>query len=126
MIRELLMILFVTCTTLSGQLLLKHSVMRIATQVPVPRGIDWLLAAFTSPGVWAAIVIQGVGFVVWVVVISRVKLGLAFALAGAFLYVLMALVSWQLYGERLAPLQWAGIALVSVGVLMISMLGQHA
>jgi multidrug transporter EmrE-like cation transporter len=68
-------------------------------------------------------VIQGVGFVVWVVVISRIKLGLAFALAGAFLYILMALVSWQLYGERLAPLQWVGIVLVSAGVLMISMLG---
>ena len=123
MIRDLLMILFVTCTTLSGQLLLKHSVVRIASLDPVPRGWDWLVAAFASPGVWAAIVIQGVGFVVWVVVISRIKLGVAFALAGAFLYILMALVSWQLYGERLAPLQWVGIVLVSAGVLMISMLG---
>lgn len=123
MIRDLLMILFVTCTTLGGQLLLKQAVSQIAARNPAPTGTDWLVATFLSPGVWAAIVIQGIGFIVWVVVISRIKLGLAFALAGAFLYILMALASWQFFGERLAPFQWIGIVFVSIGVLMISMLG---
>lgn len=124
MIRDLMMILFVTCTTIGGQLLLKRSVMRIASSVPVPKGVDWLVAAFTQPGVWMAILIQGIGFVVWVVVISRVKLGLAFAFAGACLYLLMPLVTWQLYGERLAPLQWFGISLIATGVLMVSLVTQ--
>ena len=65
-----------------------------------------------------------VGFVVWVVVVSRVKLGVAFAISGAFFYLLMAAVTWLLYGERLTLWQWAGIALISTGVLMVSMLGQ--
>ena len=53
-----------------------------------------------------------------------VKLGVAFAISGAFFYFLMAAVTWLLYGERLTLWQWAGIALISTGVLMVSMLGQ--
>ncbi|MGV8932960.1 MAG: hypothetical protein ACOH1R_12725 [Luteimonas sp.] len=115
------MIVFVTCSTLGSQLLVKRAVMGIAARVPVPRGVDWLLAALLSPAVWLAVAIQGVGFIVWMVVVSRVKLGLAFAMSGAFFYILLAALSWYLYDERLAPLQWGGIVLVSVGVLMISL-----
>lgn len=126
MLRDIALIVFVTCTTISGQLLLKRGVTEIGMRDPAPSGLDWLLATFLSPSVWAAIVIQAVGFVVWAVVISRIKLGVAFALAGACLYILMAFASWQLYGERLTPMQWLGIVLVSAGVLMISQLGQTA
>ena len=125
MLRDLLMILFVTCSTLGSQLLIKSTVVGIASRTPAPAGLDWLWAVMLSPKVWAAVAVQGVGFLVWIAVVSRVKLGPAFATSGAFFYTLLAIVSWWLYGERLAPLQWAGIVLVSAGVLMISMLGQQ-
>jgi multidrug transporter EmrE-like cation transporter len=124
MIREILMIVFVTCSTLGSQLLVKQAVTAIAARTPVPAGVTWLLAAMLSPGVLTAIAIQAVGFTVWVVVVSRVKLGVAFAISGAFFYVLLALAGWALYGERLAAGQWVGIVLISVGVLMVSLLGQ--
>lgn len=124
MIREILMIVFVTCSTLASQLLVKRAVTQIAARDPVPQGFQWLLAAGLSPEVIAAVAIQGLGFVVWIVVVSRVKLGLAFAISGSFFYVLMALASWTLYGERLAPLQWLGLALVSGGVLLMTMTGK--
>ncbi|HEY1102422.1 MAG TPA: hypothetical protein VGE70_03275 [Burkholderiaceae bacterium] len=120
------MILFVTCSTLGSQLLIKHAVARLGTHDPVLRGLDWIVAAMTSPTVLLAIAVQAVGFVVWVVVVSRVKLGVAFALSGAFFYILMAAATWLLYGERLTMGQWAGIALISAGVLMVSLLGQPA
>ena len=126
MVRDLLMILFVTCSTLGSQLLIKGAVVAIGARAPAPAGLDWLMAVLVSPKVWAAVVVQGVGFLVWVGVVSRVKLGVAFAASGALFYILLAVVSWHLYGERLAPLQWAGIVLVSAGVLMISAAGQSA
>jgi drug/metabolite transporter (DMT)-like permease len=86
--------------------------------------MPWLIAIIFSPTVIAAIAVQGIGFIVWVVVVSRVKLGVAFAISGAFFYLLMAFATWLLYGERLTPWQWAGIALISAGVLMVSLLGQ--
>lgn len=123
MLKEVLMILFVTCSTLGSQLLVKHAVSQIALRTPPLTGLSWLMAAMFSPWVITAIAIQGIGFVVWVVVVSRVKLGLAFAISGSFFYVLIAVLAWLLYGERLLWGQWAGIALVSVGVLMLSLLG---
>lgn len=124
MFREVLMIVFVTCSTLGSQLLVKRAVTEIATRDPVPTGIHWLLAACLSPHVIAAVAIQGIGFIVWVVVVSRVKLGLAFAISGSFFYILIAAASWLLYGERLAPLQWVGLLLVSSGVLMMTLSGK--
>ena len=126
MLRNILMILFVTCSTLGSQLLIKAAVIRIGARVPVPVGLDWLVAVAFSPKVWLAVTIQGVGFVVWIAVVSRMKLGLAFATSGAFFYILLALLSWWLYGERLAPMQWLGILLISGGVMMLALLGsQH-
>lgn len=125
MIREILMILFVTCATLGSQLLIKRAVAQLAARTPTPAGLDWLMAAMLSPSVIAAIAVQGVGFIVWVVVVSRVKLGVAFAISGGSFYLLMAAATWLLYGERLTPWQWGGIALISVGVVMVSVLGQN-
>lgn len=124
MIREFLMILFVTCSTLGSQLLVKHAVEQIAARDPVPTGLPWLVTAMLSPSVIAAVCIQGIGFMVWVVVVSRIKLGMAFAISGSFFYLLIALASWYFYDERLTPMQWFGIALVSCGVLLLTQAGK--
>lgn len=126
MIREILMIVFVTCSTLGSQLLVKRAVTQIALRDPVPTGLQWLVAACLSPGVIAAVAIQGLGFIVWVVVVSRVKLGLAFAISGSFFYILIAAASWLLYGERLVATQWLGLVLVSSGVLLMTLTGKPA
>lgn len=122
--KDILMIVFVTCSTLGSQLLVKRAVTAIALREPAPTGVEWLLAACLSPGVLAAVAIQAVGFIVWVVVVSRVKLGVAFAISGSFFYILIAAASWFLYGERLGPLQWLGLTLVSSGVLLMTLSGR--
>ncbi len=124
MIREVLMIIFVTFSTLGSQLLVKRAVTQIAARENVPQGINWLIAAGLSPEVIAAVAIQGVGFMVWVVVVSRIKLGLAFAISGSFFYILIACASWALYGEKLVPLQWLGLVMVSGGVLLMTLSGK--
>lgn len=126
MLANLALILFATCSTLGSQLLVKRAVLDIGARTPAPHGVDWLVAAVASPMVWLAVAIQGVGFIVWMVVVSRMKLGVAFATSGSFFYILLALLSWYLYGERLSSGQWAGIVLISCGVLMISLLGRPA
>lgn len=120
---NLLMILFTTCATLGSQLLVKGAVIRIAARGLRAPGGDWLWAVICSPAIWAAVAVQGLGFGVWVAVVSRMKLGIAFATSGALFYVLLAGLGWWLYGERLVPMQWAGIVLVSTGVLMITLFG---
>src|SRR5688572_8700410 len=126
MIREILLILFVTCSTLGSQLLIKRAVGQIAARGLQVGKLDWLIAVSTSVPVIAAVLIQGVGFLVWIMVVSRVKLGVAFGISGAFFYVLMAAASWYFYDEKLIPIQWFGLALISSGVLMVTIAGRAA
>ncbi|KZC39345.1 MULTISPECIES: hypothetical protein [Rhodanobacter] len=121
MIREILMIAFVTLSTMASQLLVKNGVNNIAKNMPDLKGVQWLMAVVLSPSIITAVVIQGVGFLVWVVVVSRVKLGVAFAISGGFFYFLIAISSWLLYGEKLALVQWAGLALITAGVLLMTL-----
>ncbi|WP_175483749.1 hypothetical protein [Frateuria terrea] len=113
------MIIFVTLSTLVSQLLVKNGVSVIGVRDPDLKGGRWLVAALLSPSIIGAIAIQGVGFLVWVVVVSRMKLGVAFAISGAFFYLFIALSSWMIYGEKLSAMQWTGLAMISSGVLMM-------
>lgn len=119
MIREISMIVFVTLSTMASQLLVKSGVNTIAARAPELKGMQWLMAAVLSPSIIAAVAIQGVGFLVWVVVVSRMKLGIAFAISGAFFYLFIALASWLIYGEKLSVLQWGGLAMISCGVVLM-------
>ena len=117
---EFLIIVIVTCMTLGSQLLLKKAITVIGPLLQSDK-LAFLAAAFTSPYVLSAIAMQGFGFILWMFVLSRVKLGIAFALSGAFFYLLIALSSWYLYGERLTIQQWAGLILISVGVVLMTL-----
>lgn len=76
--------------------------------------------AALSPWIYASVVLQILGYVLWLVIVSREKLGVATASIGAGFYMLMALSAWLIYGETLSPLQWVGIALVTSGVVCMS------
>jgi len=65
-------------------------------------------------------VLQVLGYVLWLVIVAREKLGVATATIGAGFYALMALSAWLIYGEALSALQWLGIFLVTCGVVCIS------
>lgn len=119
MIREIPMIVFVTLSTMASQLLVKNGVNTLAARTPDLKGIQWLMAAVLSPSIIAAVAIQGVGFLVWVVVVSKMKLGIAFAISGAFFYFAIAMASWLIYGEKLSLLQWSGLAMISCGVVLM-------
>lgn len=119
MIREVLMIAFVTLSTMGSQLLVKNGVTTLAERTPDLKGMQWLLAAVLSPSIIAAVAVQGLGFLMWVVVVSRMKLGIAFAISGAFFYLLIAFASWIFYGERLSSMQWGGLVMISGGVVLM-------
>jgi uncharacterized membrane protein len=55
------------------------------------------------------------------ILLTRVKLGVATASAGAGFYILTALLAWASYGENLSPAQWVGVGLITAGVVCVSM-----
>jgi drug/metabolite transporter (DMT)-like permease len=76
--------------------------------------------AALSPWIYASLALQLCGYVLWLVIVSREKLGIATASIGGGFYALMALSAWLIYGETLSLVQWIGIALVTVGVFCVS------
>ncbi len=91
-----------------------------ASFTKLPRFIG---SAALTPWNYASVTLQIVSYVMWMIIVLREKLGVATATVGAGFYTLMALSAWLVYGETLSPVQWAGIALVTLGVVCISLGG---
>ena len=120
-IQMLLLIFSVTLCTLVSQLILKYGITNISTEQNIQGSrIYFFFYAAKSPFVWTSILIQGIGFSLWMLVISKYKLGMAFGISGAFLYILLPLSSWILFGEKLSHIQWLGLFAIIIGIFLVT------
>ena len=112
-----------TLNSVISQLVLRRGLQDLGSPtqwMALPRFIG---NAVSSPWIYASVTLQIFSYVMWMLIVSREKLGVATATVGAGFYTLMALSAWLIYGETLSPLQWTGIALVTLGVVCISLGG---
>jgi drug/metabolite transporter (DMT)-like permease len=116
-----LLIIAVTLNAVLGQLMLKYAVMGLGGPSALSNLPAFILSAARSPLVYLSIAIQGFGYLLWMMLIARMKLGLASASVGAGFYVCMALAAWGVYGESLSRLQWLGLGLITLGVSCIGL-----
>jgi drug/metabolite transporter (DMT)-like permease len=116
-----LLIVAVTVNAVLGQLLLKRALATLGGRTALAILPRFVLDAVTSPWMYASLAIQGLGYFLWMVLISREKLGVASASVGAGFYILMPLCAWVVYGESLTGLQWFGIGMITVGVTCVSL-----
>jgi drug/metabolite transporter (DMT)-like permease len=116
------LVVIVTLCTIFSQLILKRGVGQLLEVLKEAGRIEFVMSAATSPYVIAALALQGVGYVVWLFVLTQERLSVAFAMSGSFFYILMAAASWVFYDERLSLGQWAGLFIISIGILMVNLL----
>ena len=116
-----LLIAAVTVNAVAGQLLLKHALATLGGRAALGTMSKFAWDALTSPWMYASLAIQGLGYILWIVLISREKLGVATASVGAGFYALMPLCAWAIYGETLTTVQWLGIGLITIGVTCVSL-----
>jgi drug/metabolite transporter (DMT)-like permease len=112
-----------TVNSIISQLILRRGLQDLdspAKLLGLPRFIS---DAALSPWIYASVLLQILSYLMWMMIVSREKLGVAAATVGAGYYALMALYAWVIYGETLTFLQCTGIALVTVGVVCISLGG---
>lgn len=115
------LMVYVALASLGTQLMLKKGV-NIITGKNIAYGrLDFLLQAALSPYIMAAVVLQVTGLLVWLFVISRMKLGIAVAVTNGFFYISLAMVSAFLFQERLSLFQWTGFVLIAAGILLMSL-----
>jgi drug/metabolite transporter (DMT)-like permease len=110
-----------TVNSVISQLVLRRGVQDLSSPVALIGLPRFIASAALSPWIYASIALQIVSYVMWMLIVSREKLGVATATVGAGFYTMMALSAWMIYGETLSPLQWGGIALATAGVACISL-----
>src|SRR5277367_4676121 len=95
------LIFLVTINAVAGQLLLKHALNMLGGRAALGALSSFFISAVASPWIYLSLAVQGLGYFLWMVLISREKLGVAGASVGAGFYVLMPLCAWIIYGESL-------------------------
>lgn len=116
-----LLIIAVTVNAVLGQLLLKRALATLGGRAALATLPKFLSDAVASPWMYASLAIQVFGYILWMVLISRVKLGVASASVGAGFYILMPLCAWVAFGESLTNVQWFGIVCITIGVTCVSL-----
>jgi drug/metabolite transporter (DMT)-like permease len=71
-----------------------------------------------SPYVWAGLALFGVSSVLWIKVLTRAPLSLAYPLT-ALNYLIILLLSWRFLGEPITAAKGLGVLAVCVGVVLI-------
>jgi len=115
-----LLLILVSINTIASQLLVKKGVTQLGGIRALANLPRFSIMAATSPWILPSICLQVVGYLVWFVVVTREKLGVAVAFTGASFYVLMALSTWYFHGETLSSLQCVGIGLIVLGVVCMA------
>ena len=109
----LLMACVLTC---AGQIAQKYA-------VESWRGADAGMAGMLrSPWLWLALLCLGLGLLVWLLVLQRLEVGVAYPML-SLNFVLITLVARYLFKEAIDLRHWCGVGLEIAGV---ALLGQHA
>lgn len=87
------------------------------------RGADTGVAhKLRSPWLWLALLCLGLGLLVWLLVLQRLEVGIAYPML-SLNFVLITLVARYLFKESIDRRHWMGVGLVIAGVIL---LGQQA
>ncbi|WP_397445714.1 4-amino-4-deoxy-L-arabinose-phosphoundecaprenol flippase subunit ArnE [Pseudomonas chlororaphis] len=109
-----LLLLLVACLlTCLGQIAQKFAVEGWRGQ---PSGA---LDKLRSPWLWLALASLGLGLLVWLLVLQRVEVGIAYPML-SLNFVLITLIARFVFHEAIDRRHWLGVALVLAGVLLLS------
>jgi len=103
-----------------GQMFLKVGMSQIGSikRSDFDSPISFMLSVFTNPWIIMAIPLYFCGFILWLIVLSKLDLSYAYGFL-ALTYVLIPLISWLILGESIPAFRWVGIGGVCICVLII-------
>lgn len=116
----LTLILATVTASAVAQLALKMGMKAPAVTAALPQGgMALIFAAAFSPLVWVGLVIYGLSVAVWLWVLAKVDLSLAYPFVGVSFIVVM-LFGIFLLNESVTPLRIAGTILISLGCILVA------
>jgi drug/metabolite transporter (DMT)-like permease len=120
-LKTFLMILVMIVTGPLGNVLLGRGMKRVGaiTLWPPSQLVHTALNIFTSPSIWLGIASLLLFFVSYMLVLSWADYSFVQP-ASSLAYGVVALLSYLILGEAVSPLRWAGVAIICLGVFVIS------
>jgi drug/metabolite transporter (DMT)-like permease len=113
------LILLTVTLSACAQLALKWGVTRPDMVIALQGGaVDVLLAAALSPLIWVGLIIYGLSVCLWLWVLSRVDLSVAYPFVGVSFLVTMAFGVFLLQ-ENVGPMRVVGTILIAVGCVLV-------
>ncbi|MBM3707883.1 MAG: multidrug resistance protein [Actinobacteria bacterium] len=119
--KSILLILLSIGIAVGGQILLKIGMNKIGVININSLGAlgHLFIEVFKSPLVLIGLFCYVISAAIWLVVLSAVDLSFAYPFIG-LTYVLILIVSKFVLKEDVNPIRWAGAAIITVGVVVIS------
>lgn len=106
--------------TVTAQLFLKKGVLKLG-QISFSSADFLGTISQAAQNIWimAGLFLFGVGFFLWIFILSRFQLNLAYPIVVSLNFIFIAIGSWLLFQEDLSPLQIFGILIIIIGVLFV-------
>jgi len=101
----------------AGQFLMKSGVNRVGGLEELGL-VKFLTTAFLSPLVFFGLALYGVSAVLWVILLSKFDLSVAYP-ALSIGYVLVLLISVLFLGEQVSMIRFAGTLLIMAGIVFL-------
>lgn len=102
----------------AGQLTLKEAMDRVGRIGRASEFSETLVKAAKEPLLWFGLVLFGVSAMFWLVVLSRVRLSVAYPLVGVSYIIIVLLARFRLH-EDVPVLRWVGVTVIALGIAII-------
>jgi drug/metabolite transporter (DMT)-like permease len=118
-LKDMLLIILSVSLAAVGQLLLKLGMIKVGRVSSLASAPSMILNALLNPIVLSGLAVFGISALSWLVVLSRVKLSIAYPMVSLG-YVAVVLFSWRIFKESVEPITIVGCLAIAVGVFLIS------
>jgi multidrug transporter EmrE-like cation transporter len=106
--------------TVGAQLCLKKGVLNLGTlDISINSILNLIPRIFQNIWLMVGLFLFGIGFLLWLFVISKIKLNTAYPIATSLSFSLVVLFSWLFFKEHLLPIQILGIAVIIFGIFLL-------
>lgn len=102
----------------AGQLTLKTAMDSVGRIGKTSQVGDTLLRAMKEPLLWLGLALFGISALFWLVVLSRVRLSVAYPIVGISYILIVLLARFRLH-EHVPALRWVGVSVIALGIAII-------
>jgi len=115
-----LLLLFSILTTAGAQLLFKRGMIDFGSlDFSVNNFLFLIPRIFQNLWLMAGIFLFGISFLLWLFIISKLQINIAYPIALSCEVSLVTIISYFLFREYLSPIQIVGIAVIITGIFLL-------